>query len=358
MNPASTIFAQTENLAQPGAGGDSVVLSIAFFFVGTLILIGGIALWKRSLSRPRPLVALDAKPSAIGFVDLFVVVMIWMGTQIVAGAVMASVGVPLDPSDAQSLVPLMFASGAAQLVGTAIAALLLLARYQSTISFGLRFDRAVIDLRLGVAAFLMVVPGVLLLQWMLSLLVPYDHPTLTSLLKNPSAITVTACWFAAVFSAPIAEEFFFRGILQNWLQRLSSKTIQQNQILFGGWSPTVNDRLLGEAHDAVVAAPAISSAEGSDNPYRAPASPSSLDPSPTMASGDSAVAPPIWPIFVSSAVFAAAHLGQGLAPVALFFFSLAIGYLYRQTSSLIPCIILHFLLNGFSMFWFTLNVLL
>jgi membrane protease YdiL (CAAX protease family) len=51
------------------------------------------------------------------------------------------------------------------------------------------------------------------------------------------------------------------------------------------------------------------------------------------------------------------HLGQGAAPIPLFFFSLGVGYLYRQTGRLWPCIIVHFLLNAFSMIGFGLEVI-
>ena len=59
------------------------------------------------------------------------------------------------------------------------------------------------------------------------------------------------------------------------------------------------------------------------------------------------------PIVASSGLFAAIHIGQGLAPVSLFFFGLSLGFLYRATGSVVPPIMLHFMLNGFSMFWLT-----
>ena len=62
-------------------------------------------------------------------------------------------------------------------------------------------------------------------------------------------------------------------------------------------------------------------------------------------------------MIVSAAVFGLAHVGQGAAPIPLFVFGLALGYLYRQTGSILPCIVLHMGLNGFSMFWFTMQIL-
>ena len=65
-----------------------------------------------------------------------------------------------------------------------------------------------------------------------------------------------------------------------------------------------------------------------------------------------------WPIFVSSLCFALVHWGQGLAPIPLFVLALGLGYLFRQTGSLIACITVHFLLNFYSMLVFTAMILL
>ena len=53
-----------------------------------------------------------------------------------------------------------------------------------------------------------------------------------------------------------------------------------------------------------------------------------------------------WPILVSSLVFALLHLGQGGAPIPLFFLAVGLGFLYQRTGRLTPCIVVHMLLNG------------
>ena len=53
-------------------------------------------------------------------------------------------------------------------------------------------------------------------------------------------------------------------------------------------------------------------------------------------------------VVLSSLAFAAAHVGQGLAWLPLFFFGLVVGYLARQTGSIVPGIILHALFNAVS----------
>jgi membrane protease YdiL (CAAX protease family) len=59
--------------------------------------------------------------------------------------------------------------------------------------------------------------------------------------------------------------------------------------------------------------------------------------------------PPRWPIFVSAAIFALMHAGNGPDPIPLFFLALGLGYLYRQTHRITPSMTVHFLLNAASM---------
>ncbi len=53
-----------------------------------------------------------------------------------------------------------------------------------------------------------------------------------------------------------------------------------------------------------------------------------------------------WPVYVTSALFALMHFGQGAAPIPLFFLSLGLGFLYQRTGRLFPAIVVHMLLNG------------
>jgi membrane protease YdiL (CAAX protease family) len=43
------------------------------------------------------------------------------------------------------------------------------------------------------------------------------------------------------------------------------------------------------------------------------------------------------------------HLGQGWAPVPLFFLSLALGWLYQRTHRLLPSLVVHVCLNSCSL---------
>ena len=87
--------------------------------------------------------------------------------------------------------------------------------------------------------------------------------------------------------APIVEEFFFRRVLQGWLEK------RQAVALYG------------------------------------------------VRSGESAIA-------ISALCFALLHVGQGLAWVPLAFFGVVVGYLARQTGSLLAGIFLHAIFNAIS----------
>ena len=52
------------------------------------------------------------------------------------------------------------------------------------------------------------------------------------------------------------------------------------------------------------------------------------------------------PILISGSLFALAHAGQGPAPIPLFFLGLGLGYLYQRTHRILPCIVVHFLVNS------------
>jgi len=246
--------------------------------------------------------------------------------------------------------------------------------------FGELRERKRFSLQIAGMTFCMVIPPILLLQWALSLLVPYEHSTLDVLKDSPSLQPLFAVWFSAVLAAPIYEEIFFRGMLQGWLQRFDGPNSPSlDTAIGGGWSspesvaeelqefsaqnPSANvevtsEKILEKSFEATKPEQETLS----PNFAPSPANESKLPPrflNQGIATGIGATAEPTknWlPIFLSALLFAAVHLGQGFAPVPLFFFGLTLGYLYRQTGSILPCIFLHMGLNGFSMFWFTLQV--
>ena len=53
-------------------------------------------------------------------------------------------------------------------------------------------------------------------------------------------------------------------------------------------------------------------------------------------------------VLASAGLFAAAHMGQGLAPVPLFVLGIVLGWMALQTGSIVGCTLLHALFNAVS----------
>jgi membrane protease YdiL (CAAX protease family) len=138
------------------------------------------------------------------------------------------------------------------------------------------------DVRLGVGGLALVVAPLLGLATLLDRIVPYEHPIVDLLLADRSGLTLAVVIVSAVVAAPIAEELFFRRILQGWLE----------------------SRL----------------------------------PAPQRGGA----------VLASAGLFAAAHMGQGLAPVPLFVLGIVLGWMALQTGSIVGCTLLHALFNAVS----------
>lgn len=157
------------------------------------------------------------------------------------------------------------------------------------------------DIRYGVLGFLAAAPPTLALQWILVQWFPSHHPIVDTLGTRPGPTVFLLATLLAVVVAPLLEEFFFRVMLQGWLE-------------------SVDDKIRAEQEPAAPSTPAR------------------------------------WPMVVSSMVFALVHAGHGPDPIPLFFLALTMGYLYRQTHRLGPSLVLHACFNATSMLVFALNM--
>jgi len=154
------------------------------------------------------------------------------------------------------------------------------------------------DVLHGLAGFVAAILPVYGIQLLTTILMPYEHPVLEMLQDRSQHKVWAAATVSAIVIAPIAEEFVFRLALQGWLEKAAVR-IQE-----------------------------LAREQGSS-------------PSPKMAR---------WgPIVLSSLCFALMHLGQGLAPVPLFFLALGLGYIYQATHRIVPCVAMHAAFNGFSL---------
>ena len=336
------------------------VASLFFWFIA----------FKR-LSQNQELIPYQRSECVLGFIDMIAIFVVWFGAQISVGiGLLVMVGVK-DAGTQEELfakhgVKLLYLSAIFGIASLLVSAAYLLARYRTTNSFGLRFNQLGKQIGYGVVVFTMMFPPMMLLQWLLTQLVEYDHPVLSVLASNPSFVSIFSCWAAAVLAAPFVEEFLFRGVFQHWLERLSVANFKDNQLFLGG-TTSLDDSSHLDAQkgqyqnkyrpfaDTGYAADVSSELAQDYNPYHVPYTKAASPVEPKSTGGPQFG---YWPILVSSLFFALVHLGQGLAPIPLFFLAVGLGYLFRQTGSLIACITVHFLLNFYSMLVFTVMVLL
>ena len=217
---------------------------------------------------------------------------------------------------------------------------------------GIDISRLSADLRLGVRAFILLAGPVFLIQFLLTLVWPSQHPIIEFVLKNPSVKFFAVSTLSAVIVAPIAEEFVFRVLFQGWLEKFQSSAATSESLLVGRLPTSIRgglDKSI-QREDSIVEHDTDEFAQrvNDDNPY---SSPQTITKSTEETALDPAeeIKPQAWPIFVSASVFALMHLGHGPDPVPLFVLAAGLGYIYQQTHRIIPCIVVHFLLNSFSM---------
>jgi len=173
------------------------------------------------------------------------------------------------------------------------------------------------DVLLGAGAYAMLVVPMLVLHYFAQRLtnLTEPHPFVELLSDDPDFGYLLPISVAALLAAPLAEEFFFRLLLQGWLERLMTRWECESQVAQGAMVTPAGDVTEGDGERRL---------PGNAPPGRRAR----------------------WvPICVSALVFALAHIGQGAAPLALFFLALGLGYLYQRTHRLLPSIITHFLIN-------------
>jgi len=163
------------------------------------------------------------------------------------------------------------------------------------------------DIKLGCKAAFFVLPPVLLISTVIDHFVAYEHQVLDAIGKQPAIETLCLLTFTTVLFTPIFEEFLFRMLLQGGAEQIARRL-----------------KLTGRVESL----------------------PEHLNVDPIPAS--EVATWPWWPVLMGSATFSMMHIGQGAAPIPLFFLALALGYLYRQTGRLWPCITVHMILNTFT----------
>lgn len=209
-----------------GAGPAAAVATVVAAFVAALgVLLDRL---RRGLPvvPPRP-----HRPVPWGG-DLVVLV---FGGYLVGAALLAAALPATQPPAERLLANALLTLG----VGLAAAAGLLV-RGASLADLGIVGGHVRTDVSLAVAGLALVLLPLLSLAALLHALVAYEHPVVEFLGASRDGPALAVVVFAAVVAAPLAEEFFFRRVLQGWLEEA---------IAAPPWAPVVLSALaFGAAH--------------------------------------------------------------------------------------------------------------
>ncbi|MFO0942414.1 MAG: CPBP family intramembrane glutamic endopeptidase [Pirellulales bacterium] len=286
-------------------------------------------------------------------------------------------GVPLE---------LAAAGGVGSLISVIAGTIWICARYRVSLPH-VGFDKPSFRLLgIGLIAGLVSLPGMYILMMIVSAISKskYEHPLIDSAVESATLFGYLMAVFAAAIVAPIAEEFFFRVVLQGWMQSIPFKNIFDNLIgrlgLATSQLPNLQPVVVGTSDSALFDSPGsvveanyqpgfatsnhpdtLSGLQNSNSSIASIYEPSKEVVAAQMVDSninDTAIMPPLWPCIVCGLLFGFAHFDYGMSFIPLSFLGIFLGWLYRQTHSIWPCIIVHMMLNSFSMIMLGLVIML
>lgn len=328
----------------------------------------------------RPVVAFQPRRAVPwGLADLAVIMAALVLLQGVALALVregwgVSLGTPLYDLPATQQIALLTASAVAQLL--ALAASWVWLRWRTGANaqdLGVDIRQLASDCHLGAIGFVMLVVPVFGVQYGLTQWMGLEskHPLVKLVQENPQPWFFLCSGVAAIVVAPVAEEYLFRVFLQGWLENVAAglRSAPSAGEAWSRWArqwmlgPLLNDLATRRWHHEPTQAPpetpdaepiasqslTTTSGPESVNPYESPTD--DVQPTAPLVAGrlGEQVGPAYWPILVSAALFASAHVGHGTDPIPLFLLAVGLGYLYQRTHRVTPCIVVHLLVNALSM---------
>ena len=219
------------------------------------------------------------------------------------------------------------------------------------------------DVGAGAVAYLVVLIPVYGVNVCLNFLVEpaHGHPLIEDLTQHSTSGLMAAAVAAAVIAAPLFEETSFRLVFQGWLENHETGRVQGAVDDEDAGEPVVVSVAYADAADGTPAEGALADAAPA-----ADATPAAVGEDAGDVGSESTLKvihyapdrPCNWAaICVSSALFALAHVGQGVAPFSLFPLGLALGYLYQRTHRIVPSMVCHALFNATSLvaLWLALS---
>ncbi|MCC7083899.1 MAG: CPBP family intramembrane metalloprotease [Pirellulales bacterium] len=312
---------------------DEFLQSLIFLaFIGFVALPAWIVIGHR-LWRGQPILEYEQHRTVPwNWVDVLIAMTIFLVAQGVCLVVAMRVAGFQDMAEAlhdpRAQLPLLAGAAVANLLTFALSLMIILDRTGATArDFGLDSGPILRDILYGFVGFLAVAPIVYFIQMVFNFVmkIRYDHPLIEAFQDRQDLTSMAILSAMAVIAAPLTEEFFFRVLLQGWLEAMEVRAVGHAR------DESVNNfPELGESIRDLAGEPAPSVA------------------TPPVA-GWAGLPMGSVPILISSLLFASVHLGQGAAPAPLLVYALMLGFLYHRTHRLMPSLVAHFALNSTSM---------
>ncbi len=244
-----------------------------------------------------------------------------------------------DASPEQSLAELMFQSAVSNgLLLVLVPAFVRLTSGAGLADLGLHRQEWPRQMGIGVRAAMLMTPPVCAIQFLtVQIWRSQAHPVEQMVLEKLTVGVAILAVLSTMVLAPWIEELLFRGIFQRWLGRLVedrpfSTTAIQEKGRFGPLVPEDESFFLNSKATSTESTPIDPGSEILASSHQPAEQPSSRFSS--------------LPILLTSFFFAAMHLSQWPAPVAIFLLSMALGTVYERSGSLLAAITMHATFNG------------
>ena len=244
-----------------------------------------------------------------------------------------------DASTEQSLAELMFQFAVSNgLLLVLVPAFVRLTSGAGLADLGLHRQEWPRQMGIGVRAAMLMTPPVCAIQFLtVQIWRSQAHPVEQMVLEKLTVGVAILAVLSTMVLAPWIEELLFRGIFQRWLGRLVedrplSTTAIQEKGRFGHLEPEDESFFLNSKAASTESTPIDPGSEILASSHQPAEQPSSRFSS--------------LPILLTSFFFAAMHLSQWPAPVAIFLLSMALGTVYQRTGSLLAAVTMHATFNG------------
>ncbi len=386
---------------------------MTFVFAVILVAAGGFfASWafvfyRRNNGKPILPMTLPWEPRRWSFVEVFFIAVGWITLNMIMANVAAlMLGVTKASS---ATLELAGAASIGSLITVVLGTLWICVRYNTNaehVGFGPIRGKT---LAVGLIGGLTVIPLMYIVMGVVSSLSQskYEHPLIDSAVESATFPKYLMAVFAAAIVAPIVEEFLFRVVLQGWLQSIPFRSLAETIVggeassspkyaatAFDGASAriatpnmstqsmatptmatpanvTLNDYSGPIANDTVRVQAEPTSPAATTEPtipsemlptisgiYQPSATLNTVENTPEVPVPENAIRPPFWPSIIAGVLFGVMHYGYGVSFIPLSFLGIFLGWIYRQTHSIWPCILIHMMLNSFSMMMLGLVILM